>query len=236
MSCPAAHARPPPPLPRSYLCFQLRLCSRPFRADVLVAPSPPLHTHRELDQRPQRQRPSTTRSPTPFTPPPPNPNPSTLPLLTRPLARLPCSCPPVQGLIYDDVHGVYHLFQQYNPYGAEWGSMSWGHATSTDLISWTHWPVAILTGKDVAIFSGSAVLDTNTRSHTPLCPHQPPRPNRTPLLYSPISFLPSATPIPNPSAAVLTHPPSPLLCHQRSVSSLHPSPLPGVHLGRRRAR
>lgn len=40
--------------------------------------------------------------------------------------------------------------------------MSWGHSISSDLITWTHLPVAILTGKEVSIFSGSAVLDTNT--------------------------------------------------------------------------
>ena len=77
------------------------------------------------------------------------------------------------GLIWDPVHSVYHLFQQYNPYGNEWGSMSWGHATSPDLITWTHYPVAILIGDGIAIFSGSAVLDTNT---TGLCPASVPLP------------------------------------------------------------
>ena len=45
------------------------------------------------------------------------------------------------GMVYVD--GVYHLFYQYNPQGNEWGNLSWGHATSTDLIKWKEQPVAL---------------------------------------------------------------------------------------------
>ncbi|KAE8667121.1 Beta-fructofuranosidase, cell wall isozyme [Hibiscus syriacus] len=33
--------------------------------------------------------------------------------------------------------GVFHLFYQYNPKGAEWGNIVWAHSTSKDLVNWT---------------------------------------------------------------------------------------------------
>ncbi|WP_104087940.1 glycoside hydrolase family 32 protein [Cryobacterium sp. N19] len=61
------------------------------------------------------------------------------------------------GLLYHD--GVYHLFFQTNPFGDTWGNISWGHATSTDLVSWTEQPIAIPATADEMAFSGSAVAD-----------------------------------------------------------------------------
>ena len=66
------------------------------------------------------------------------------------------------GLVYLD--GTYHLFYQYNPFGNQWGHMSWGHAVSKDLVHWTHLPVAIPEQKDYMIFSGSAVVDEKNTS------------------------------------------------------------------------
>ncbi len=61
------------------------------------------------------------------------------------------------GMVYMD--GVYHLFYQYNPQGNDWGNMSWGHATSKDLIKWEEQPVALTRDELGDIFSGSAVCD-----------------------------------------------------------------------------
>lgn len=64
------------------------------------------------------------------------------------------------GLVYAD--GTYHMFYQYNPSGNDWGNMSWGHATSTDLMHWKEQPVA-LTRDDLGdIFSGCCVVDKNS--------------------------------------------------------------------------
>lgn len=61
------------------------------------------------------------------------------------------------GMIYID--GVWHLYYQYNPSGKLWGNLSWGHATSTDLVHWTEKAVAMTPNEWGMIFSGSAVVD-----------------------------------------------------------------------------
>jgi len=72
------------------------------------------------------------------------------------------------GLVH--YRGTYHLFFQHNPYGTLWGNMSWGHATSKDLVNWNEKPVAIPqtlneSGNPVEdIFSGSVVVDRNNTS------------------------------------------------------------------------
>lgn len=66
------------------------------------------------------------------------------------------------GLVYFE--GEYHLFFQYNPFGDEWGHMSWGHAVSTDLVHWTQLPVALKEENGVMIFTGSAVVDEQNSS------------------------------------------------------------------------
>lgn len=58
----------------------------------------------------------------------------------------------------------WHLFYQHNPNGNFWGDMSWGHATSTDLINWEHLPVALAAEPNLQAFTGTAWFDAENVS------------------------------------------------------------------------
>jgi len=57
--------------------------------------------------------------------------------------------------------GLYHLFYQYNPKGATWGNIVWGHSVSKDLVNWTTLDPAIFPSQPSDIngcWSGSTTL------------------------------------------------------------------------------
>ena len=58
-------------------------------------------------------------------------------------------------------NGKYHLYYQHHHNRATWElPISWGHATSTDLLHWTDEPLALIpdnTRQQIGVFSGSAL-------------------------------------------------------------------------------
>ena len=59
------------------------------------------------------------------------------------------------GMFYKN--GYYHLYFQHYPDGNTWGPMHWGHAISTDMVTWKEMPIAIYPDEKGYIFSGSSV-------------------------------------------------------------------------------
>jgi sucrose-6-phosphate hydrolase SacC (GH32 family) len=62
------------------------------------------------------------------------------------------------------LNGQYHIFFQFNPFGDQWGHMSWGHTVSPDLAHWKQLPLALPEENGVMIFSGSTVEDRDNSS------------------------------------------------------------------------
>ena len=63
------------------------------------------------------------------------------------------------GLVFDGVN--YHLYFQYNPFDVVWENMSWGHATSRDLINWTQQETVMYPDENGYMFSGSGFVNKN---------------------------------------------------------------------------
>jgi fructan beta-fructosidase len=63
------------------------------------------------------------------------------------------------GMVWHD--GKWHLFFQHNPVGLPWGNMTWGHATSPDLLHWEQQPNKLFPKTMAAgdCFSGGATVD-----------------------------------------------------------------------------
>ena len=60
------------------------------------------------------------------------------------------------GLIYDG--NRYHLYFQYNPLNIKWENMSWGHASSTDLLDWTQHKTVMYPDENGTMFSGCGLI------------------------------------------------------------------------------
>ena len=64
------------------------------------------------------------------------------------------------GAIYSE--GKIHLFYQTNPYGKNWGFISWGHVVSSDGVYWEHRPLALVptpaSYDEHGVFSGCCVM------------------------------------------------------------------------------
>lgn len=68
------------------------------------------------------------------------------------------------------IDDCWHLFYQFHPCGGDWGPMHWGHASSRDLMTWTHLPVFLhpeqnlwRLGATGGAFSGNAFQDKDGR-------------------------------------------------------------------------
>lgn len=63
------------------------------------------------------------------------------------------------GPYYDDATGLYHMFYQSNTEQTVWGNMTWGHAVSTNQVTWTDYPDALKNEDEydfLGVFSGFA--------------------------------------------------------------------------------
>ncbi|TVU01751.1 hypothetical protein EJB05_52745, partial [Eragrostis curvula] len=85
------------------------------------------------------------------------------PSIVDPLLRTGYHFQPLKNWINAPMYykGWYHLFYQYNPKGAVWGNIVWGHSVSRDLINWVALDPALepsIDGDKYGCWSGSATM------------------------------------------------------------------------------
>ncbi len=61
------------------------------------------------------------------------------------------------GLIYHD--GIYEIYFQHNPYGTQWGNMTWGHARTRDFLSYEELTPVLHPDENGTMFSGCGIIN-----------------------------------------------------------------------------
>ena len=64
------------------------------------------------------------------------------------------------GCVYHD--GIYELYFQHNPDGPQWANMTWGHASSTDLLHWEEKKPALFPDENGDMWSGSGIVNSKS--------------------------------------------------------------------------
>lgn len=60
-------------------------------------------------------------------------------------------------LIYHD--GIYEIYFQYNPYGTQWGNMTWGHARTRDFLEYEELAPVLHPDENGTMFSGCGIIN-----------------------------------------------------------------------------
>lgn len=61
------------------------------------------------------------------------------------------------GLIYHD--GIYEIYFQYNPFGTQWGNMTWGHARTVDFLEYEELTPVLHPDENGTMFSGCGIIN-----------------------------------------------------------------------------
>ena len=75
------------------------------------------------------------------------------------------------GLVHHG--GRWHLFHQHNPAEPVWGDIHWGHASSADLVHWSHHPPAISPHPQLGVAASGCCVQDHDGSLVALFTHLP---------------------------------------------------------------